>query len=103
MGTEIEYRGILADVVICEQGRASATLVSQDNYAGEPGRHSLGGAGGPMHTSLVLGFDVVDGQLVMETRNSNYIIEGKVTTYGGFVYSMQQALQAASSQEEDHE
>lgn len=88
----MEFRAILSDVAINEQGNALATLSSVDNYGGEEGRHYIGEPGMSMHTSAVLGFDVVEGQLVMKTLNSNYLIEGGVVTYPGLILDMQKSL-----------
>jgi hypothetical protein len=73
----MDYRGILKDVVLDNDGRAHATLASIDLNAGEEGRNTLL-EDEVIKTSGVTGFDVIDGQLVMATENSNYLIEGEV-------------------------
>jgi hypothetical protein len=73
----MDFRGIIANAVIASNGRCQGTLVSPDNNAGEEGRHTLT-QGGPIDTSPVITIDVIEGQLVLKTMNSQYLIEGSV-------------------------
>ena len=61
-----ELRGIISDAVISLNGRCYGTLVSE---------------GRDIVTSTVLNVDVNEGQLLLETKNSVYIIEGEVKLF----------------------
>lgn len=76
---EGSYRGLISDVAFSTYtGKAYATLVSEDFCAGEEGRNTLE-QGRSMYTSKVKSIDVVDGQLVLSTRYSKYLVEGNIT------------------------
>jgi hypothetical protein len=71
-------RGILSCVQFSPiTGKCYATLESPDFCQGEEGRNELT-QGKPIHTSTVRSFDVVEGQLVIVTEYSAYIIEGTI-------------------------
>ena len=79
-------RGIISGVVIDSfTNRASATLESSDLCEGEASRNPLTQGEG-IYTSAVQSIDVVEGQLILSTTYSRYIVEGavqldKVTTW----------------------
>jgi hypothetical protein len=76
-------RGILSNVTYCPvTGKCYGILESPDFCEGEEGRNELP-VGGEMFTSVILGFDVVEGQLVAITTYSCYIIEGNVKIQRG--------------------
>lgn len=69
-------RGVLSDVKFHrENGNCTGTLVSPDFCDGQEGRNELVQDRG-MYTSTIESIDVVEGQLVIVTLNSAYIIEG---------------------------
>ena len=71
-------RGILNQVQFSKvQGNCTAILVSEDLCQGEEGRNPLY-QGRSIYTSEVESFDVIEGQLVIVTRNSAYIVEGSI-------------------------
>jgi hypothetical protein len=90
------YRGTLKDVLLSQDGVAYATLASVDAYSGEKGRNSLT-EGGPVATSVVMGFEVVEGKLVMETTYSKCLIEGKVLTSTGHFYKTTKSVEGIES------
>ena len=73
----MDFRGIIANAVIMSNGRCQATLVSPDNNAGEQGRRTIT-QGGLIDTSPVISIDVIEGQLIIKTMNSQYLIEGEI-------------------------
>lgn len=81
MLTEVQgkpVRGIISDVAFNrERGNCSAILASEDFLQGTPGRHELV-QGRDMTTSKVVGIDVIEGQLVLVTKYSAYIVEGQI-------------------------
>ena len=71
-------RGIISGVFIDPfTNRAYATLESPDLCEGEVLRNPLTRGEG-IHTSAVQSIDVVEGQLVLSTTYSRYIVEGAV-------------------------
>lgn len=89
----MEYRCILSDVVLWASGEASAIVVSEDSLGEEEGRNPLY-QGQRMKTSAVVNTDVVEGQLVMTTVNSKYLIEGPVLTEAGHYLMLSAAVAA---------
>jgi hypothetical protein len=72
-------RGILSGVTYSKvQNRCFGILESPDLCEGEVGRNRLE-QGMSIHTSAVQGYDVVEGQLVIITTFSAYIVEGSIT------------------------
>lgn len=73
-------RGVLSNVLFpAGFNFCFGTLTSSDYCEGEPERYSLG-TGEVMCTSDVVSIQVVEGQLVLETLNSAYIVEGSIAT-----------------------
>lgn len=89
-------RGILSNVTIVPNGRAVATLVSEDFCAGEVDRYPLT-QGGIVTTSTVLAIDLVEGQLILKTENSSYIVEGSITTEDGVRHAIKLAKDKANA------
>ena len=79
------FRGILSDAILTEVGNLTGTLISEDFCAGEEGRNLLL-QGHPIYTSSVVKVDIVEGQLVVFTRNSAYVIEGELKTMYGLIF-----------------
>lgn len=72
-------RGILSGVQYSRiNGRCTGTLESPDFCGGEEGRNYLP-QGESIYTSVVKGFEVVEGQLVIVTTYSAYIVEGPIS------------------------
>ncbi len=82
MFTEVQgkpVRGILEKVSYRPlTGQCYGDMVSDDFCYGEKGRNNLE-QGWNIYTSTVLAFDCVEGQLVIVTKNSAYIVEGVIT------------------------
>ena len=84
MFTEVNgkpVRGIISDVQFSKiNGNVTATLASPDFLQGQEGRNEIVQGRG-IYTSQVETIDVVEGQLVITTRNSAYIVEGEVNIW----------------------
>lgn len=71
-------RGVLTDVQFSKiQGNCTAILSSPDFCDGQEGRNELV-EGRSIYTSAIESIDVVEGQLVIVTLNSAYIVEGEI-------------------------
>lgn len=71
-------RGIISDVQFSTaEGTVTALLESPDFCQGETGRNEIT-QGRSIRTSRVLAFDVVEGQLMVITMNSAYIVDGEI-------------------------
>lgn len=68
-------RGILSDAKINWDQRIEGVLSSPDLLAGQEGRYNLT-QGFPVTTSKIQSLSSVGGQLIAETSNSRYIIQG---------------------------
>lgn len=74
-------RGILSNVSFMrERGNLTGILTSPDFCEGQEGRNHLT-QGRNIHTSTIQAIDVVEGQLVVVTRNSAYVIEGSIAIW----------------------
>jgi hypothetical protein len=80
------YRGIISNAIVADNGSVHAKLVSDDLLSHEQGRNPLT-TGGTIRTSQLQSIDVVEGQLVINTRNSSYIVEGTLMTVAGIINS----------------
>jgi hypothetical protein len=71
-------RGIISDVQYSRViGNCTAILESPDLLEGQEGRNELT-TGRSIYTSNVEAIDVVEGQLVVVTKNSAYIVNGEI-------------------------
>ena len=77
----IDYRAILANVTLVSYPngatRAVGNMISEDFKAGQPARNPLH-QGEQIRTSEVQSIDVIEGQLVINTSFSTYIVAGSI-------------------------